>query len=78
MKKITLDELRIQCSGEFLCENLPKNFMDMEEEEIDAFIKDNAWEPFEFDEPSEIWDNIDNAALSMRDFLKSKGVKVHE
>jgi len=76
VKAITLDELRIHVSGEFLCDNLPKNFRDLEEEELDEWLVDNAWQPFENDSPSDIWEWIDDAALALKMFLEKRGIKV--
>lgn len=77
IKTITLDELRIHVSGEFLCANLPENFRELaDEEKLDEFIIDNAWQPFENDDPSDLWEWIDDAALALKRFLTSKGIEV--
>ena len=76
MKPITLDELRIHVSGNFLCENFPANFRDLPEGELDEFITDNAWQPFENDDPSDLWEWIDDAALALKSFLKKKGIEI--
>jgi len=75
-KEITLDELRVHVSGEFLCENLPDDFTSMSGEELDEFLIDNAWQPFENDAATDIWEWIDNAALALKTFLETKDIKV--
>jgi hypothetical protein len=75
-KKITVDDLRIHVSGNFLCEELPNKFSKLSGEELEVFLTDYAWEPLEDCTGSELWDYINDAALSLKGFLKSKGIKV--
>ena len=80
MLKLT-DELRFKvlqkASGNFLCEDLPDNWEDMEEEEQNNFLEENAWEPFENKNVDEIWSNIEAAgdawiAFMIREKLVAK------
>ena len=42
-KVITFKELIILCSGDFLCENLPDNYDEMNDKTFDEYLVDNAW-----------------------------------
>ena len=57
------DEIFVLMSGNYLAENLPDNFQDMDDADLDQFIKDNPWEPLEYWSPSQILDVIDAATL---------------
>lgn len=74
--EIHLDDLRIHVSGEFLTNNLPNNFAEMPGSELDIFLTDYAWQPFENDSPTDIWEWIDDAALALKAFLESRGIEV--
>ena len=75
-QEITLKDLRINASGDFLTEELPGNYDEMSENEFDQFLINHAWEPFENDTANDIWDNIDNSAHSLKRFLEDKGITV--
>jgi hypothetical protein len=49
-------------SSFYLCETLPDDWDDWDEETYDAFLTDNAWEPFEHSDPYDIHEHIDNLA----------------
>lgn len=49
-------------SQQYLIADLPKDWQEMDEEEFYSFLKDNAWEPFENWEGSDIWEQIDQTA----------------
>jgi len=57
-------------SGEFLCEEIPDNWEDMEDEERDSFLTDNAWEPFENESASTIYNYIENSKDSVVRFIE--------
>ena len=59
----------IWASGLFLTENLPHDYDQWSDEELDDFIDNHIWEPFEDLDPSFIWDQILNHAKSMREYI---------
>jgi len=69
-------DLLIHISGEYLTDHYPKNFATMKDEEIDAFIQDHVYEPFENESVEDVKLLIENGAYALREFLKSKGIKV--
>jgi hypothetical protein len=52
----------IAASNIFLTESVPTNWEDMEEEEQNNFIKENAWQPFENYLAADIWTLISDAS----------------
>jgi len=75
-KELTRKDLIMHQSGNFLCENLPDNYDEMEDAELHEYIMDNVWQPFEYWRPQEIWENIENAADALIMFLEKQGIKV--
>ena len=70
-RKITKEESLIYASGEYLCENIPTDFFDWEENKQDKFLEDNAHEAVENASAKHIWEKIDMLAWSVRDnFVK--------
>jgi len=70
-KKLTEEESLIYASGEYLCENIPTDFFDWEEDKQDKFLEDNAHESVENASAKHIWEKIDMLAWSIRDnFVK--------
>ena len=65
----------IWASGQFLTESLPDNYDQWSDEELDDFIDNHIWEPFENLDPSFIWDQILNLAKSMRDYMEDYNAK---
>ena len=74
-KLITETEALIWASGHFLCENFPEDFNNWEEEQVNKFILDNIWQPFEGYPAEDVWENIDNLAY---DFRQSVNYKLEE
>jgi len=60
---ITPDFYRI-ASEFYLSEPLPDNYLAMADNELDAFLEDNAWEPFQYWRGEDLDENI--RALSNR------------
>jgi len=53
MKNLTQnDKDLIWASGHYLTEHFPEEFVEWEEEEIDGFIEDHIWQPFQGYRPS--------------------------
>ena len=70
-RKITKEESLIYASGEYLCENIPTDFFDWEEDKQDKFLEDNAHESVENASAKHIWEKIDMLAWSIRlNFVK--------
>ena len=70
-RKITEEESLIYASGEYLCENIPVEFFDWEDDKQDKFLTDNAHESVEYASAEHIWEKIDMLAWSVRDnFVK--------
>ena len=74
---MTRKDLIMHQSGNFLCECLPDEFDEWDEKQFDEFIVQNAWQPFEYWEANDIWENIENAADSLIMFLKEQGIEVN-
>jgi len=52
----------ITASKFYLCEPLPEDFDELDEQEVTDFIQDNRWEPLEQWEPHGIWELIEDLA----------------
>ena len=68
----TEKESLILASSHFLCEELPENFDQWSEEKINQYCQNNAWEPFQYHEGSEIYEHIDRLS---DDFINFKNKK---
>ena len=71
-KLITENEALIWASGHFLCEHLPEDFINWEEEQVDRFILDNVWQPFEGYPAEDVWEIIDSLASDFRQSVNDK------
>ena len=60
----------IWASGHYLSETLPSSYDEWSEKKLDKFISENAWEFFEYCEPSFIWEQIESLAWSMKHHIK--------
>ena len=60
--KMKKTEAYITASKFYLCEPLPENFDELDEQDVTDFIRDNKWEPFEEWEPHGIWELIEDLA----------------
>jgi len=72
IKLITKNEALIWASGHFLCEHFPEDFINWEEEQVDKFILDNVWQPFEGYSAEDVWENIDNLAYDFKQSVNNK------
>ena len=59
----------IWSSGQFLTEPFPDDYDQWSNEQLDDFIDDHKWEPFEDYDPSFIWEQIEHLALSVRSYI---------
>ena len=64
-------EAYITSSKFYLCEPLPENFDELDEQDITDFIKENKWEPFEDWEPHGIWELIEDLAVEFLNVTKN-------
>jgi hypothetical protein len=76
--KITSNELFILASNSFLCEELPDNYDEMEENELIEFVGENIWQPLENHSAEEVISMIDSSARTMIEFLEAKGIEIIE
>ena len=73
--KVTEKESIIWASGHYLTAQLPDDYDEWEEEEIDKFLKDNAWEPFAHYSTDQVFEFILNLAY---DFELTVNKKIEE
>lgn len=59
---MTKTEAHIRASNFYLCEALPEDLDELDEQEVTDFIRENRWEPFEQWEPHGIWELIEDLA----------------
>lgn len=64
MKK-TPDYYRI-ASEFFLCETLPQDYADMDDDELNEFLEEHAWEPFEYWNANDIAECILDLSYRMK------------
>ena len=64
--KVTEKESIIWASGHYLTNHLPNNYDEWEEEKLDRFLEDNAWEMVERASPKYIWEYIKNLAYDFK------------
>ena len=62
-------------SQHFLTESLPDDWQKMSDEEVDEFIENHKWQPIEYWEAKDIWQQIGQVARSMRDYIKHEQQK---
>jgi hypothetical protein len=62
----------IAASGIFLSEHLPENWQAMKDGELDEFVENNTWEPFEYWPVDEIWSLISGTASTFISFHKTQ------
>lgn len=60
IRKKKYEELFIYMSGHFLCAHLEDDFFELTDEKQMEYIKEYAWEPFEYHDPEDVYTLIDN------------------
>ena len=65
----------ILASGQFLTEPFSDDYDQWSDEELDDFIDNHIWEPFENLDPSFIWEQIEHLALSLRNYIEDSNDK---
>ncbi len=78
MKSFRRHEIFELAAGTFLCEPLPTDWDDLDQDAQEAFVQDNAWHPLEFMHPEELIKNIQISAEAIEEFLREHGVEVVE
>jgi len=62
----------IAASGQVLCQHLPFDFNDRDDDEMDQFVIEHAWEPFEGWPAKMIWTQINDVASALKSFHQSE------
>ena len=62
----------VAASDQVLCKSLPLDFNDRDEDEMDKFVGENAWEPFENWEAKQLWTQISDVASALTSFHKAE------
>jgi hypothetical protein len=57
-------------ASQFLYDDLPDNYRDWSEKELNYFLEKNAWEPFEDWDGAKLWAHIQDLAVSMRKYAQ--------
>ena len=76
--KLTEFELFQILSGNFICQTVPDNWRELDDEKQDEFIQENVWQPLEYSDSSLILEVIDNSTSTLIEFLKNKGIEVSD
>ena len=75
MKEINYSKIFAIMSGNFLTEHLPFDWAEWEEEKLQQFFEDNVWQPFEYYDWNDVYENI---AICTRDVIELLEGKVPE
>ena len=67
----------INASGNYLTEELPDNFAEIDEGVLHRFIQEHLWQPFEdyYDEPQQVYEFIANSAYNTMLFTREHNLK---
>ena len=60
----------IFASSYYLFETLPNHFIDWEEDKLNEWIEEHAWQPFENWEGEDLWIEIEKLADGVREYIK--------
>lgn len=60
------DKYLQRASDFYLCESLPSNWQDLSDDEVDSFLRENVWVPFENWPISEVLDEMSNLAADFQ------------
>ena len=63
-------KLIIRLSGHFLSEHLEDDFFELDDDKQMEYIKEYAWEPFEYHDPEDVYDLISSLAYDVMDIMK--------
>ena len=59
-------------SSFYLYEDLPKNWDDMEDDKLFSTLEELAWQPFEYWEGEDIYNEIEKLSSSVRTYIKKE------
>lgn len=73
----------IWASSHYLCKPLPYDFDALTDNQLLAFVRENAWLPFKDDQAEEIYERITQLATSVREYIQTdpdyaRGCEEHE
>ena len=60
----------IWASSHILCETLPPDYDTWSDEQLDDYLSEYAYEPYEYHTPKQIYQEITSLATSVRDYFK--------
>ena len=69
-EKVSYNYLMRMASGNYLTEYLPEDWHTWNSKKADKFVKENAWEPFEYYNAEEIWQQISQMADLMENCIE--------
>lgn len=69
---ITEKESIIWASGTFLTEHLPEEYDKWEDEELNIYLEEFVWQPFEYHSVEQIWEYIESLAYDFRINVNNK------
>ena len=59
-------------SSFYLYEDLPKNWDDMEDDKLFSTLEELAWQPFEYWEGEDIYNEIEKLSSSVRSYINKE------
>ena len=65
-------KLIARLSVNFLAEALPDNWQDMSDDELDMFMRDHHWEPFEYWDTDDVFQLIEQLAYDVHNMMEGK------
>lgn len=66
---MTYEEVVVQVSGNYLTDFLPANWNKIDEKELDEFLENHAWEPFEYWDTDDVMEQIISAANTVWEII---------
>ena len=76
--QLTEFEIFQTVSGNFLCQEVPDNWLDFTEEEQINFVQEHLWQPLEYWDASKVIDLIQDASESFIALLNQKNILVSQ
>lgn len=64
----------VWASGFYLCEHLPTDWIDWDDEKLYSYIKEYAWEPFEHYDAPTVFEYIGQLAESVQQLIQKEEV----
>ncbi len=73
--QLTEFEIFQTVSGNFLCQEVPDDWLDFTEEEQIDFVQEHLWQPLEYCEASKVINLIQDASKSLIALLSQKNIR---